>query len=101
VGDSAGNFSALCHNFLMTNVFPIHRNTFVVDVTFDTEAGCYVGVCDGLMLATEAASFEALTKRVWEIAPELAQENGLSIPVETLNLRFVLEQSQSENRIAL
>jgi hypothetical protein len=68
-------------------------------VTFDVEVvhaiaqdeddrTMWVAVCDGLHLVTEAETFEALVARVWEIAPEMAQENGLHIAPETLRLRF-------------
>ena len=75
----------------MTNVVQI--KPFTVEVTFDANCHMFVGICDELSLSTEAHSFEALTDRVWEIAPEMAQKN--------LRLRFAFDQSLTDNRIAL
>jgi uncharacterized protein (DUF1810 family) len=74
----------------MNNVIamPVRAVTFDVEVIHDAQAGQYVAVCDGLRLATEAPSFDALIARVWEIAPEMAQENGLHVAPEALRLRF-------------
>jgi len=83
----------------MTNVVQI--KPFTVEVTFDAECHMFVGICDELSLSTEAASFEALTDRVWELAPDMAQENGLSIAPQNLRLRFAFDQSLADNRIAL
>ena len=83
----------------MTNVVQI--KPFTVEVTFDANCHMFVGICDELSLSAEAPSFEALTERVWEIAPEMAQENGLSIAPKNLRLRFAFDQSLTDNRIAL
>ncbi len=52
------------------------------------EGGIWTAECDALGLVTEADSFEGLTERVWQIAPELAELNGYNIPPEALRLRF-------------
>jgi hypothetical protein len=62
--------------------------TFTFEVTHDDECDMWVGVCDALGIATEAPSYEALTARIWLIAPEMAQENGLSVAPDCLCLRF-------------
>lgn len=80
---------------------PAAHVTFDVQVIHDDECGLWVGVCDGLVLATEAPTYEALVDRVWEIAPEMAQENGLNIAPERLRLRFEFAQSFADHRIAL
>jgi hypothetical protein len=49
----------------------------------------WVAVCDGLHVVTEAETYEGLVHRVWEIAPEMAQENGLNIAPDALRLRFI------------
>jgi hypothetical protein len=74
----------------MSKVIPIPAKpvTFDVEVTHDAEAGCYVAVCDALRVVTEAPSFDTLITRVWEIAPEMAQENGLRVAPSALRLHF-------------
>ena len=51
---------------------------FVVNVIFDAECGMWVASCDALHTVTEASSYEALTARFWEIAPEVALANGVA-----------------------
>jgi len=63
-------------------------STFTFEITHDEDSGMWVAVCDDLSTATEAETYEALTKRVWEIAPDMALENGLNVPVDCLRLRF-------------
>jgi hypothetical protein len=65
------------------------RRAFVVNVFQDPEAECWIGICDDIPIATEAASVDALIDRVWSIAPEIAELNGLLAGAE-LQLRFVL-----------
>jgi hypothetical protein len=50
---------------------------FIANVIFDAEGGVWVASCDALHVATEAPSYEAVTARFWEIAPEIALANGL------------------------
>lgn len=83
----------------MSNVLPFQP--FVVKVIYDAVAHVFVAECDDLVFVTEAPTFEALTERVWEIAPEMAQENGLHVAPQNLRLRFELDQSLTDNRIAL
>ncbi len=83
----------------MTNVIPL--KPYSVSVVFDADAHLFVAECEELCLATEAPSFEALTERVWEIAPTMAQENGLNVAPQNLRLRFEFDQSLTDNRIAL
>jgi len=79
----------------MNNVISLSKPvTFDVEVAHaiaqdENDCTMWVAVCDGLCLVTEADSFEALVARVWEIAPEMAQENGLSIAPDALRLRFI------------
>jgi hypothetical protein len=51
---------------------------FIVNVIFDVEGGVWVASCDALHAATEAPSYEAVTARFWEIAPEIALANGVA-----------------------
>ena len=63
-----------------------HAAEFTIAVT--EEGGIWIAECDAIGLVTEAAGFEALTRRVWEIAPELAELNGYIIDAGSLRLRF-------------
>lgn len=83
----------------MVNVLAL--KPFIVEVTFDAECRMFVAACDELHLCTEAPSFETLTERVWEIAPDMAQENGLHIAPQNLRLRFAFDQDFTDHRIAL
>lgn len=64
------------------------------------ESGVWIAECDALGLVTEADSYEALVQRVREVAPELAELNGLSVESQPLRLRFVEESTaQAANTI--
>ena len=54
-------------------------------------AACGSPECHDLGLVTEADSYEALVRRARQIAPELAELNGLKIPPQRLRLRFIEE----------
>lgn len=73
---------------------------FDVNVCHDHEDNVWVAQCDALGLVTEAATYEELTERVWEIAPELYVMNGLGSNPARISLSFNQEQSYSD-RIAL
>lgn len=77
------------------NVYPFAARTpdkpFVVNVTH--EEGMWIAECDELGLVTEAESYEALTVRAWEAAPELVELNGL--PVEPGDLRLLFQHCES------
>lgn len=73
---------------------------FIVNVSHDSECGMWIAVCDEIGLVTEAETYEELTERVWEIAPEIAVENGISITDETMRLSFQQNQAASD-RISL
>jgi hypothetical protein len=60
---------------------------FDVNLYLDPEGDAWLAESDALPLATEAATLDALVRRVWEIAPEIADLNGHSGP---LKLRFIL-----------
>jgi len=74
---------------------------FTVVVTHDAESGMWVGECDELCAATEAPTFEALTQRMWLIAPEMATENGLNIRPEDMHLLFQHEQAIAPESLAM
>ncbi len=74
---------------------------FVADVIFDAECGMWVATCDELSVTTEAPSYEALTARFWEIAPEIARENGIAFDVNSrIQFRHV-EDAASHLRVAM
>ena len=50
--------------------------------------GILTAVCDELGLDTEADDLETLKDRVWEIASELAELNGLDIGGDDLRIHF-------------
>jgi hypothetical protein len=64
-----------CHNFHMDNV--TRAAPYMAEVVFDAESGIWVATCEELSVTTEAPSYEELTARVWEIAPEIAEMNGI------------------------
>lgn len=63
--------------------------TFVVSVFQDADTHQWIGTSDDIPLATEAATIDELIERVWLIAPEVAELNGLS--VRDMRLRFVMD----------
>ena len=88
----------------MSNV--IHQDfkraaPFVADVVFDAECGMWVATCEELSITTEASSYEALTARVWAIAPEIAELNGVAFDSSTrIQFRHV-EDAPSHLRAAM
>jgi hypothetical protein len=87
----------------MNKIVPIPAEpvTFDVEVTHaiaqdEDDCTMWVAVCDGLHVVTESETYEGLVKRVWEIAPEMAQENGLNIPPGALRLRFIHVEGSPE-----
>lgn len=50
--------------------------SFDVNVCHDHDDNVWVAECDALGLVTEAPTYEELTERVWQIAPELYEMNG-------------------------
>ncbi|WP_431612837.1 DUF1902 domain-containing protein [Enterobacter chengduensis] len=73
---------------------------FDVNVCHDHHENVWVAECDALGLVTEAATYEELTERVWEVAPELYELNGFGGNPSRISLSFNQEQSYSD-RIAL
>lgn len=68
---------------------PERETAFVVNLFQDKAAEGWIAICDEIPIATEAASIDALIDRVWLIAPEVAELNGLAAASE-LRLRFVV-----------
>jgi hypothetical protein len=63
---------------------------FDVNLYCDPPGDLWIAECDTLSVATEAPTLDALIKRVWEIAPEIAELNGHK---DKLMLRFTIETS--------
>lgn len=82
----------------MPNVVHPRFRRFTVNVVHAD--GMWIAECDELGLVTEAETFDALTERAWQIAPELAVENGLDLDAGNMHLLFQHEQSAPE-RLAL
>lgn len=57
--------------------------------------GMWIAECDDIGLVTEAESYNQLTDRVWEIAPELFVENGLSGSADGMQISFFQSHEQS------
>ena len=74
-----------------------HNPSLPVSVT--QSDGVWIAECDELGLVTEADDFESLRERVWEIAPELAELNGLEVPVTELRLNFSFVDSVAQYRM--
>ena len=85
----------------MSNVRHHPFRRFTVAVTHDAESGMWVGECEELCAATEAPTFEDLTRRMWLIAPEMAMENGLNVRAENMHLLFQHEQATAPELQAL
>ena len=63
--------------------------TYMAEVIHDEESGMWVASCDALSVATEAPTYDALTKRFCERAPGVAAENGLYFDLETTRIDFI------------
>ncbi|SFM56311.1 DUF1902 domain-containing protein [Nitrosomonas communis] len=73
---------------------------FIVKVSHDYESGMWIAVCDEIGLATESETYEGLTERVWEIAPEIAAENDIDVSIDSMIISF--QQNQTvKDRIPL
>ena len=63
----------------MSNVLPFPNTkpsaVYVVEVVHDEDM--WVGSCDALHCCTEAPTYEELMARFWEVAPDIASENGI------------------------
>ena len=62
---------------------------FIVNVS--VHEGIWTAECDALGLVTEADSYDALTERAWDIAPELAELNAVGINTDNIRLLFCHE----------
>lgn len=77
----------------MSNIIAF-RKPLTVTVTHGE--GVYTAECDALHLVTEAKTFETLTARVWELAPDMIDANNLSFDPKSLLFNFEFSQSADE-----
>ncbi len=65
--------------------FPLQNQSKELVVNVSVLEGIWTAECDELGLVTEAENYDELKQRAFEIAPELAELNG----VQNFKLRFV------------
>ncbi|MFM2397507.1 MAG: hypothetical protein RLZZ144_757 [Pseudomonadota bacterium] len=82
----------------MTNILAF-RKPFDVIITHGE--GVYTAECEDLHLVTEAKTFEELTARVWEVAPDVIEANGLDIDPRTMHFKFNFIQSADDQSLAM
>lgn len=82
----------------MSNIISFRKP---LSVTVTHSEGVYTAECDALHLVTEAKTFETLTARVWELAPDMIEANDLSIDPKFLLFNFEFIQSADEQLLAL
>jgi hypothetical protein len=59
---------------------------FIIDVSWDNEAGVWYAVCDDIPIALESNSFDSLIHRVKAASYEILILNG--VRVDSVNLCF-------------
>ena len=57
-------------------------------VNVSHEDNMWIAECDTFGLVTEAATYDQLTERVWELVPVMIEANGLEIDAESIRLSF-------------
>lgn len=87
----------------MTNIVAFKKpaDNQPIDVEVTHGDGMFTAECDALHLVTEADTFEALTERVWELAPDMIEANELGIDPDSLRLNFKFVQSAHDHRRAM
>lgn len=68
------------------------NHTFNIDVVFDDACHMWVAVCDALFVTAEAATFEELSSKVWDLVPDSIALNNLPINPKALSLNFEVTQ---------
>lgn len=70
------------------------RPPFVAVVVFDAESGMWVVTCDALHVVTEGSTYEAAISRFWDVAPEIAADNGTPFDASSrVEFRHVEDES--------
>jgi hypothetical protein len=71
------------------------KRVFEFSAQWDPEAGVWWCSNDELPVTTEAPTFDELVARVMEIAPEMAETNGLVPSGGQIDIRVTAERVQS------
>lgn len=81
----------------LSAIDPLNRAAppFIVEVIY--EDGIYTAQCSEIGLVTEERTYEALTERVWEIAPELVADNQPDVDMDNIRILFQHIQSSSNH----
>ena len=59
--------------------------TYIIDMSWDNEAGVWIAISDEIPLALESDSLEVLLGRVKLAVPDMLEhEHGINVPVEIL-----------------
>lgn len=65
---------------------------FTVRAEFDAEAGVWLASNEQLPVSTEAPTLDRLLARVMEIAPEIAEMNGLAERGDQVEIHFTTDR---------
>ena len=61
------------------------RPTYIIDMSWDNEAGVWIAFSDEIPIALENESLEVLVKRVQVAVPDMLEhEHGITAPAELL-----------------
>jgi len=71
------------------------RKVFEFAVKWDADARVWWCSNDVLPVTAEAPTFDELLDQVEELAPEIAQMNGLAAPGEEIEVHFIAERVDS------
>jgi Domain of unknown function (DUF1902) len=74
---------------------PLTKKVFEFSAQWDPEAGVWWCSNDALPVTTEAPTFDELVTRVMEIAPEIAELNGIAPPGEEIEIHIIGQRVQS------
>ena len=89
LGDLASNDFGLSLMDTMTSVKSrLDRVNPPHIVNVSHEDNMWIAECDTFGLVTEAATYDQLTERVWELVPDMIEANGLEIDAESIRLSF-------------
>ena len=88
---------------IMTNILTFKKSAGnqPIDVEVTHGEGMFTAECEALHLVTEADTFEALTERVWKLAPDMIDANELGIDPASLRLNFKFVQSAHDHLLAM
>ena len=77
--------SLLIANQPLAEAAPFLRTTYIIDMSWDGEAGVWIAFSDEIPLALESETLDVLIRRVQVAVPDMLQhEHGIISPVELL-----------------